>query len=181
MDSLVNYKFKDFLTIDPKVAEEYIDFLAYLKPKETAQQVFYMTLGEVQDIRDLMQQGRLDDLKEIVKKVQKLNEDEIGQMRIVDFFGLSRSIKDQIEEIARAERTSLTGKAYNQKWEAVNGAEKLAKFGIYNVLDKLAKGDIFKYEKALKLIYADVFTKLYRDTVIDDLEYEMSKMKTLTQ
>tara|TARA_R110000823_G_scaffold266679_1_gene386418 strand:- start:1172 stop:1726 length:555 start_codon:yes stop_codon:yes gene_type:complete len=175
-----NYKLKELYRLNRETAVEYISILSYLSPQETAQELFYMSLRKVQEIRDLMQQGRLDDLVDAVVIIQDKPIEDIKELRVVHFFALVSSIRRQVDIIKRGEQAKLNGKSYNQKWEAVNGGDRLAKFGIYNLLDKLADGDILKYEAILDLTYADVFTKLYRDTVMSDIEYEMSKIKSLT-
>jgi hypothetical protein len=179
MDKIVNYRLREFYKQDRELVQEYVNYLVYLKPLEDVGELFYMSLRIVQQVRDLMQEGTLDSLREIVKTVQNLTDNEVDNLKLDEFFGTVSSVKAQIVVIQNAEAAKLTGQSHNHKWEAVNGSERLATFGIYNMLDKLANGDILKYEQILDLVYADVFTKLYRDTVLDDINYEMSKIKTL--
>ena len=179
MGDIINYSLREFYEQDAKTVQEYIALLSFLEPVETARELFYMKLKDVQQVKDLMQNGTLDDLRQIVQLVQKLKKEEMFNMKIVEFFSLSASIKKQIQTIDRAEASSLTGKSYNSKWEMVKGGERMAKFGIYNTLDKLSQGKLWKYNAILDMVYADVFTKLLMDTVSADLDYEMSQIKTL--
>ena len=45
----------------------------------------------------------------------------------------------------------------------VNASERLGRFGVLNVINSLADGDITKWNDILKLPYTTVFTKLKMD------------------
>ena len=181
MDTIRNYKLRKFLKLPEKKAVEYMYVLALCKPQETLREVFYLTVGQVQEIREKMSQGLLNDLIDVVGIVQDKTEEAVLDIKILDFFGYVKSVKEQIETIERAEQTALSSTVPNHKWELVNGSKRLEKFGIYNLLETISKGDIFKWEAAKQLSYADVFVKLHRDTVMDEINYEMSQIKTLKQ
>jgi hypothetical protein len=98
-------------------------------------------------------------------------------MPIIKFFGLVNSIKNQIERIATAEENSLTGGEVDMKWIAVNGAERMKRFGIYNTLERLSNGDRTKYKYFMNLEYSEVFTILLMMKTSEDLQREMNKIK----
>lgn len=178
MDSIENFKLSSFLEQSAELVTEYVDYLLWITPEPTEHEIFYLKLRDVQDIKDLMQAGTLDDIIKCVIIADGKTFKELRSMRILQFFAKVNSIKAQMRDILNAEQSSLTSRHNNMKWETVGGSEKLAKFGIYNILDTLAKGDILKHEKILELNYADVFTKLYRDTIIGDLNKDMELIKT---
>ncbi|MEM9076309.1 MAG: hypothetical protein AAGC43_04680 [Bacteroidota bacterium] len=186
MDSIKNYRLKKFITLDAETIEDYITALRFLKPIPTKEEIFYLSLGRVQDIKEHMAEGKLNNLIQVMKWVDGREwnyrkENNVENMRIIEFFSKINSVVEQLETIAKAEVTSLTSENSNIKWDAVDGPEKMSVFGIYNTLDRLAGGNILEWERVLKLSYADVFTKLYMDRVKNDLEYQMSKIKTDVQ
>lgn len=179
MDSIINFKMKNFLRQDSVLAQEYVDYLAWISPEDTKRELFYCSLRDVQDVKDLLSVGTLDDVIRIVGIAEGASNESVLDMRILTFFAKLRSVKMQMDRILNAEQSSLVSKKVNMKWEAVDGSSRLSKFGIYNILDNLAKGDILKYNEILELNYADVFTKLYRDTILGDLDHEMQQIKTI--
>lgn len=178
MEEIKNYKLKDFLKKDEETIQQYITVLTLSGTIPTKNEVFYLKLREVQDIRDHLTAGTIDNLIHAVAITEGKTYDEVQKLKILDFFRLVNSIVEQIEQISTAEQTSLSSEHPNFKWEAVNGSDKLAKFGIYNTLDTLSGGDITKYEQILDLSYSDVFTKMYMERVKADLEIEMNQLKT---
>lgn len=155
-----------------------MSLLKFLKPVDTKRRLFDLKLRDVQDTKDSLSEGTFEELIKCVSIVEDIDTDAVLKMRIVDFWGRIMSIKKQIEDINHMERVSLTSEHANYKWEAVNGGERMSRFGIYNTLDTLSGGDILKYEAVYDLPYADVFTKLYMNRLKGDLEIEMSQLKT---
>lgn len=178
MDVINNYKVKDFLKKDIETIEEYIGILKYINPTKTKNKIFDMTLRNVQSIKDYLLEGTFEELIKCAIITEEKTEKEILSIGIVEFWGIIQGIVKQIEDINHMERVSLTSEHANFKAEAVNYSEKMSKFGIYNTIDRLANGDITKYETILDLPYADVFTKMYMDRVKSDLEKDMSNIKT---
>lgn len=178
MTDIINYKLKTFLRKDTELIQNYITLLSHLVPVPVKKEVFYMKLKKVQDIKELVADGTLMSLIKVVQMTDKVSDEDILEMKILDFFPRVNDVIRQLKEIRHAEEVSLQSKHSSFKWEAVNGSERMSKFGIYNTLDNLAKGKIWKYKKILNLSYADVFTKLYMDTVKGDLDNEMNTIKT---
>lgn len=173
-----NYRLKDLFKKDKQIVDDYINILQWVKPVETKRQVFYMKLKHVDFMKQHVSASDDESIIKIVGLVQKLNKTEVMNLPITEFFGIWNSVKQQIEQITDAELNSLSSEYPNVKWEAVNGREKLEKFGIYNILDNLADGDILKYKKIMNLSYADVFTKLLLDKTKEDLLRQMDKIKS---
>ena len=178
MEEIINYKLSVFLEQGIEKIEEYMGLMRYMKPIETKRQIFDLRLRDVQDVKDNLAEGTFKELIRCVEIAEDLDKEEVMKMKIVDFWGKVLSVKKQIEDINHMERVSLSTDRTNFHWEAVNGGDRLAKFGIYNTLDTLADGDILKYEAVLDLPYADVFTKMYMNRVKADIEAEMAQLKT---
>src|SRR5690606_5380563 len=126
MGELINYTIKEFMSQDNKLVLEYMAYLSLLRPGQTVKEVFYMTLKEVQDIRDYMTTGTINSLIEVIALVEKKKLSQFLKMTIMDFFPLINSVVKQLEQIGRAEQIKLVSKQTNLKWEAVNGSERLA-------------------------------------------------------
>lgn len=177
IDTIKNFKLKDFFQQDVKTINEYVLLLQWVEPIPTKNDIFYMKLRDVDFIKSNLGEGD-EALIEIIARVQGIENDDVLEMEITKFFGLLNDVKKQIERINHAENVSLSETHPNIKWETVNGSERMAKFGIFNTLDNLAGGDILKYDKIMDITYADVFTKLLMDKTRNDLNIEMSKIKT---
>tara|TARA_R110000772_G_scaffold143585_1_gene253158 strand:- start:500 stop:916 length:417 start_codon:yes stop_codon:yes gene_type:complete len=137
-----------------------------------------MKFKHVELIKENLQSGEVEDIVEIISKVQKIGKDDIYNMDILTFYGLLNSVKEQIKTINDAEITALTSNQTNFRWEAVGGSEKMKQFGTYTTLDMISNGDITKWDTIMNIDYADIFTKLYMNRVKDDLQAEMEQMKT---
>jgi len=178
MNEIKNYKLKDFVIQDEQTIIDYVNLLQYVEPIPTTKEVFHLKLKHVDFIKEALTDNNDLMLIKIIALVQGITEIKVFEMPITLFFGLLNSVKEQIKIIAKAEQNTLASDIPNMKWESVNGSERMNKFGIYNVLDNLADGDILKYESILNLSYADVFTKLRMNKVKEDLTNEMNKIKT---
>lgn len=178
MNNIVNYKLKDFISKTEQEITEYLNIIKYIKPIDTKLDIFSMTLRDVQAIKDYATAGTFEDLIATVMITEELEYKDVINMKIVSFWGKVLSIKEQLETINHQESVALTSETPNFKWEAVDGSNRMSKFGIYNTLDNLSGGDILKYEAILNLPYSDVFTKMYMNRVKGDIEQEMNKLKT---
>ncbi|WP_431137468.1 hypothetical protein [Psychroserpens mesophilus] len=203
MEEIKNYKLKDFLKQPTELILEYVEILRLLKPIETKYDIYNLKLKEVEFIKENLNLTNDETIIEIIsmvqgyedyvtpkwltkilpsKVVQYLNakkKRKVLNLRITEFFGLLNNVKNQLEQISKAEASSLTSEHTNIKWEQVNGSERLQKFGIYNTLDALADGDILKYDAIMNLEYSEVFTKLLMNKTNSDLQHEMQNIKTI--
>lgn len=175
---ITNFKLIDFVNQEPEIIQEYMVALRYLNPLETKRKIFHMKLKHVEMIKKSLNSGNDADLIKIVGKVQKLKDKVVLDMPIIDFFGLVASIREQLKVIVQAEENGLTPSYIDPKWEAVNGSERMAKFGIYNTLDNLAGGDALKYKEYMNMNYSEVFTILLKRKEASDIQREMAAIKT---
>lgn len=177
MDSIKNYRFRDFIKLDYQTITDYRVLLEHIPEVKTKRELFYMKLKHVEFIKTHLYDGEIESMVKIISKVQKIPKEDVYEIKIVELYGLINNLKSQLERILRGEETALRSKVPNMKWEAVGGSEKLQKFGIYNTLDKLSGGDITKYKEIMEISYADIFTKLYLDNTVEELQYEMNQIK----
>lgn len=178
MKEIINFKLKDFLLQDAELVREYLLALQYLKPAKTKKEVFHLKLKHVEHIKKNLYSNEDSELIKIVARVQGLKVKEVFELKIVEFFRIVASVKQQLDTIAKAEDNRLSPSSINLKWEAVNGDEKMSKFGIYNTLESLSGGDILKYKRIMNLPYSEVFTALLMKKTAQDLQREMEAIKT---
>lgn len=178
MKEIINFELKEFLKQEPELIESYVLALQFLKPTQTTKEVFHLKLKHVEHIKQNIYSNEDAELIKIVAKVQGLSLEEVFKMKIVEFFGIVASVKKQINTISKAENNRLCPSEINFKWEAVNGDEKMSKFGIYNTLESLSGGDVLKYKRIMNLPYAEVFTALLMKKTATELQKEMEKIKT---
>jgi uncharacterized protein YbjQ (UPF0145 family) len=176
MDSIKNYKLRDFLTKDAELQIEYITILRLLETIPTKNRLVELKLGEVEFIKRSINDDEA--LPEIFELMEGIKENELMNMKIVTFYSLLNDIIKQIEKVISAEQQHLTPKHTNVKWEAVEGSKRLQVLGVIPMVDTLAGGDILKYEEVLEMSYNTVFNKMMLDVIKGDLEHEMSKIKT---
>ena len=176
MDSIENYKLKDFLQQDPGLIEDYVVVLKNLKPVPTKNKIQDLSFGEVETIKQSINDP--SSMPEIFGYLQGMDEKEFQDIRITEFYGLLNDIIKQIENLTAMEEQELISEHSDYKWEAVNGSKRLSVMGILPTVDRLAGGDILKYEQVLELPYLTVFNKLRMDRIKSDIEHDMNKIKT---
>lgn len=178
MLTINNYKLIEYMNQPPEVIELYLVMLRYIKPLETKQKVLNMSLEDVEFIRTSINSSEDLSLIKIVSMVQELSEEEVLDLKIIEFFGLLNSIRKQFNTILDAEETAFTPSEVNVKWEMADGARRMAKFGIYNTLESLSGGDALKYKRYLDMPYSEVFTILLMRKEYSDIQAEMRRNKT---
>lgn len=169
-----NRSLKDFLL---KGTQDEMRILMHLKPTETKKEARHLTFMEVQNLKTWLSSSNMDGILKAVGLVQDVSKEELIQFDIVTFFGYLNSLKRQLESIVQAEERGLSGGVSNVKWEAVNGSERMQKYGMYNTLDTLSGGDITKWEQIKNLRYSEVFLKLMMDKDKEILSQEMEAIK----
>lgn len=175
-----NFKLIDFFNQKPELISEYLVVMKFIKPKETRKPIFEMKLKKVELIKRCLSSGSDRDLINMISKVEKITEENVLDLSIIDFFGLINSVKNQIEMISKAEENGLSSSVLDVKWIAVNGAERMSKFGIYNTLDRLTNKKPHLYKKYMNMIYSEIFMVLLKWKEEEDLNREMDSIKTKT-
>lgn len=172
-----NFKIKDFLRQPPKLISEYMVAFQYLKPIQTKKEVFHLKLKHVEFIKENIYSSEDNAVLKVIARVQAIELKEVFEMKILTFFGLFQSVKEQLTAIATAEEYRLTPNGVDMNWETVGGAERMSIFGIYNTLEHLADGDILKYKRIMNLQYSEVFTVLCLKKTAAELQKEMNAIK----
>jgi hypothetical protein len=172
-----NFTLKEFAKQSDDLKNEYIVALQYLKPRKTRRAIANMKLKHVDYIRNNIYSSNEENLLAIVEKVEKLKRNEVLEMPIITFFSLRKSIIEQIERIVFAEQNALGSSEINFKWIAVDGDNKMRKFGIFNTLEALSNGDATKYNHYRNMKYSEAFTILYMRKEKVGLQKQMDAIK----
>ncbi|MFI8379621.1 hypothetical protein [Leeuwenhoekiella sp. NPDC079379] len=173
MDSIKNYSLQEFLKQSPKVIEDYLNVLKHLEEGKLKTQLADLTLREVELLKKSIDDE--DEIINVVSIVEKLSEEQVLKLKILEFFPLVKAIRSQLEKLIAREENNLTPKFPDEKFELVEGGKRLQRFGIWNVVNSLAGGDILKFDAILNLKYDKVFTKLLLDKELNDIQHEISK------
>lgn len=130
--------------------------------------------GDVLELKAMVVQSQGIDLS-IIKKVARLSGNKIGELKIMTskvskYFATINQIEEQFLEIKKYEGLLST----NADDKLINaGSEQLNQFGDLNTIDALAGGDILKWEMILKLDWWDVFNKLYKTKIENDIRINL--------
>lgn len=171
-----NFKVKEFLAKDKYLINEYTVALSYLAPVETKRKLIALKLGEVEQLKRIVNSENDDDIVKVVSMAQGISGEDVLNMGIINFFGLLNSVRYQLQRIFDAEINGLSGGATDVKWEMVDGSKVMSVFGILNTLFNLDK-DPKKHKWYMKQKYSYVFLLLKRAKTKRDLEDAMSKIK----
>lgn len=169
-----NRSLKDFLL---KGSPDEMRVLSHLKPTTTKLEVRHLTFIQVQNLKSWLSSGEMEHILKAVELVQDISREELKEIDVVTFFGILNSLKKQLESIVQAEERGLSGGPTNIKWEAVNGAERMSKYGMYNTIDNLSGGDITKWDQIKNTRYSEVFLKLMMEKDKEILSKEMEGIK----
>ena len=72
----------------------------------------------------------------------------------------SRFFFEQIEELEKRFEAVLTQHGESSESFQAGGAELFNKYGVFNIIDQLAGGDVLKWDEVLKIECATVLIKL---------------------
>lgn len=159
-DELYDYTFTEFIALETEQRELYKAFglkagaknLTKIDPQE-------WEWGRVKQIQDLVNKEYLwlTDIVEVVMVALDLKREEVEQMKWFDIARFYTFILKAITEINTKEQSL----SYEPDAKEMNaGIEEFARFSWFATLDRLAGGDILKYDEVGKQPWSIVFTKL---------------------
>ena len=170
---------------------EDITFLEYmnLKQKEEAYiynyaMVYSRVLNTAEDIFNIgkfenLTFGQVKDAQYTFSKVfswQNLFKFVIVNRKFFEICKFRRYVEEELHELAQKEQVL----SYEpDKLDENAGIDRLSKFGVMIQIDRLAGGDLLKYNEVRNMPYGIAFTKLYMDKEVDD--FNLRKNKLLTQ
>lgn len=138
------------------------EYLTLVKPKDKfilkGKDVFQFSLKDFDYLRRLMSSGDFVDICVSLKMVFRIPSFVIPFMRVNTFFALVNHIIHKLE-LSRERESKLDSfvDANKQIAMEMSGAKRLNQFGIYNLVDSLAKGDKSKWEYYENLPYEKIY------------------------
>jgi len=168
-DELYDYTFTEFVALETEERELYKAFglkagaknLTKIDPQE-------WEWGRVKQIQDLVNKEYLwlSDIVEVVMVALNMNREEVEQMKWFDIARFYTFILKAITEINTKEQSL----SYEPDAKEMNaGIEEFNKFSWFTSLDRLAGGDVLKYDEVGKQPWSIIFTKLLLNKT--DAEY----------
>lgn len=123
--------------------------------------IFYLKWEQIIELQELVKDRNVF---EVLKMIYKIDEKQFLKLNLYNCFSVYQFILSELQRMADIELQELSEEQKNA------GQEQLNRFGYYNNLDFLAKGDILKYDELLKKPYAVIFRKLVLEKVKYDIE-----------
>ncbi|KIO50955.1 hypothetical protein [Flavobacterium hibernum] len=199
MEKIINYKIKDFFQLqDESLVYDYLMILDLLNPlkeiknpnykwyKKTSEKnsktikiiaVREMSFEDVTNIRENFNQPSIFTMIDSVKIITGLKDKDILNFTITQFYGIISYMKSELIEINNMETNELFDDSFDVIVEAVNAKQRMGKFGVLNVLDSLANGNLLQWEAIEKLPYMTVFTKLRMDNEKNKIQSEIAELQ----
>lgn len=199
MEKITNYKIKDFFQLqDELIVSDYLSILDCLNPLKEIKNPNYrwykrnskmlqvkavrmITFAEVTNIRNNFNQPSIEGIIDSIKIVTRLEDKDIMNFTITQFYGIISYIKSELMDIANMEANELTDDSFDINVEAVNAKQRMGRFGVLNVIDTLAKQDILQWEAIEKLPYMTVLTKLIMDNEKNKIQQEIAELQRKKQ
>jgi len=150
------------ISLSQKEQIEAFDYLTLVKPKTKfvfkSKDIFQLKLKDFDYLRRLMSTGDFVDICKSLNIVFRIPMFLIPFLRVNTLFGLVNHIIQKLE-LSRERESKLDSFVDANKSIAMemSGAKRLNQFGIYNLVDSLAKGDKSKWEYYENLPYEKIY------------------------
>ena len=193
MEKITNYKFKDFCKLkDLEKVESYLNLLELLNPvyevtdprkwigkpkKIQLKNIKELTFGEVTTIKNNLANPSIESMIQMIMLVTGLEEKDCYNLTILDFYGTLAAITAQIIELANMEANELQNDDFDINLEAINANERMARFGVLNIINSLASDDVTKWQIIEDMPYMVVFTKLRMDKEKLAIQRELNELQ----
>jgi len=132
----------------------------------------YLTVKEIQS--SIAGNVTYEQVIEIIHELTGIGKDKILDKCWIDVFRFLKFVFDSIERVNKLEEKLI----YEPDTDEVNaGIEMYNQFGYFATIDRLAQGDILKYEEVGQLEYSIVFSKLMLNQVDAQFMKNYQKIK----
>ena len=199
MEKIINYKLNEFLKLnDELLIQEYSAILEHLRPlkelnnprarwynkkskKLQIKAIRELSFGDVTLARTLYNEQQNEGVFQIIKMITGLEEKEVLGLTILEFYGIISNIKQELTEINNLELNELQDDSFDFNLEAVNANKRMARFGVLNTINVLAKEDVLKWSEIENLPYLTIFTKLLMDKEKNNIQRELAELQKKKQ
>ena len=170
---IIDYPLKEFLQQPQELIDDYMSYLKFLQPIPTVKKVYHMKLKDVEFIKNNL----YGEIVDVICMVEKRSVDMVLAMPITRLFGLYNSVKQQIENISKAEKNGLGGDGGDPRFEAVGGGAIMARYGIYNTILPLSEQFGWTVSQIENMPYSEIFTILLYNKDRENIQTKMSLIK----
>ena len=175
MDSLNKYSFDEFMCLPQEEKELYKAFGLKVRPDDWGKgDILEWEWAVIKQLQDILNQPSLsyNDMTEVILIASGLPVKEICVKPWYEVFRLYNFIITGVKQINEIEKQL----EYEPDAREVNaGIEEYNQYSWFVTLDRLAGGDMLKYDAIGKLKYCDVFAKLKLNKT--DAQYSKRLMK----
>ncbi|WP_379963986.1 hypothetical protein [Epilithonimonas sp. UC225_85] len=158
-----NIKYKEYSTLPLEQREILNELLEsataniHLEKRKPIQEDFwFLTWKQIEELRSDIGENNIDD---VLNLVYSLEENEIGEIILVNVISSYKWVIEQLESIAETEKYEMEEAAKDPKAEKA-GVDRFRKYEFYNSLHVLSEGKIWKEDEVLQYPYWQVFRNL---------------------
>lgn len=180
MKQLENITFKEFTELDDYTQNLYNYTARYSRKLNQPLDLFgigdftKLTFGQIKDLQYTFEKGiYYQDLFNFVIEVKGIKLDKIVNKTFFHICKFRRFVEMELDKIQQLE-SNLNFEASTIDRNA--GIEELNQFGVMLQIDKLAGGDITKYDNIRALPYDICFAKLLMDKKTDEYKANINKI-----
>ena len=188
--TITNYKIKEFVTQESELVQEYLSVLKFLKPSSSikfkerfiinkdisTEPLNTKSYGVVEKIKMKLENGSFSNLIECVKLMFGLNENQIINLRITQFYAGLNYVISEAERLITNENTVFESEPDLDLQSA--GADSLKAFKVFPTIYELAGGNPLNFEKIEALQYDIVFTTLAYKNIKAKVEKKYYEIKS---
>ncbi len=132
--------------------------------------IFELRWEQLIELEELIKEA---DVFQVLQMVYEITEEEFLDLEIYNCFAAYQFVVNELNELHKMEEAELSSEPSPEQIAA--GVEDLNRFGYYNNLDFLAKGNIMVYDELLKKPYSIIFRKLALEKTKSDIQTRYSE------
>lgn len=159
---LIDYTIQNSLKSNPILRVRKLFRIRHLKPKET--NLWMLTWNDIILLKRYITEK---DLISFLKLMYGIEEKQFMKLDAYNVFATWKWINEELKKLSEIEVQELEEDIPDELKDA--GIEQMQRFDYTPALDKMAGGDLTRYDEFLKLPYAKIFRKLVMDKVIRDI------------
>lgn len=189
---IINYPFYKFIQQDEGTIKEYMVYLTAVKPiahfkrglfrrkiHGVKQSLTELTFGQVNKVKRLIGNPSFENITEVVMLVYQLNQQQVLRMPIFKFYGCLNFITKEVKNIHQMEKTHY--KIESDEYDSIieeAGIEQMQQFGDLPVIDQIAKGKPWDYDKVESENYLTIHAMLWMQATRENIRIRMNKLQS---
>ncbi len=159
---LIDYTIENSLVANPVLRVNRFFKTRYLKPKQ--ENLWLLTWNDIILLKKYINQK---DLLGFLKLMYGIDEKQFIKLDAYNAFASWKWITNEIKKLVEIEVQELEEEIPDELKDA--GIEEMQRFDYTPALDKMAGGDLTRYDEFLNLTYAKVFRKMVMEKVLREI------------